>query len=55
MVKVRSSRLVYRHSAGFNFTSFFAHDSNFIDIAVTNLWVNPLVSDLQPDAVRHYM
>jgi hypothetical protein len=34
--------------------SFLHTGTNSIDIAVTNLWVNRLVGDLQPNAAHHY-
>jgi hypothetical protein len=53
-VNGRKLPLVWKQPFRVNVTGALRPGANAVEIAVTNLWVNRIVGDMQPDAVRKY-
>jgi hypothetical protein len=53
-VNGRKLPLVWKQPFRVNVTGALRPGANAAEIAVTNLWVNRIVGDLQPDAIRQY-
>ena len=53
-VNGRKLPLVWKQPFRVNITGALRPGANAVEIAVTNLWVNRIVGDTQPDAVRKY-
>jgi hypothetical protein len=53
-VNGRKLPLVWKQPFRVNVTGALRPGANAVEIAVTNLWVNRIIGDLQPDVIQKY-
>ena len=54
IVNGKSAGIVWKKPFRVNLTDFLDKGENTLEINVTNLWVNRLIGDQQPDATKKY-